>query len=452
MSDKNNNKDKINLTELNKQKKSFTTPSLKNPFKKQTGLNRDDEGKFATTTGGGGLSTRKNFNWKRAIPVIVIVTIVGGFMVYRSFATTGGVRPKRSFTRSYSQINGGTLKTKSNGVKHRLITTNDKASATITRAEFVATESVCVNHITSVGKLSIKVDYLNNDNKKVVLNSNNSYKILDKSNICIDVDNARRSEFISSNATSASIEVKVQKVGTGDTANSASSQIYSMYGVEWGRATTQQITNNEDATRGGSAAGEEVLQRIYADQMIPWGYSSNQYLQQFVHTGTGTQDDGTGGRSVTIIDPIWTQASGRWDDSWPDKIKVCAITYHQLQNSETSVQLSVIANKRDNKVKILQKLKNLNPPNNWPKQELCSDPIARTYTQPATPGNPGGTFGPARSFIIYMKTVSVCAKQGERLTWVSDERCYTSSFKNDDHKKYPPYVPYLEQYIIKKAQ
>ncbi|MDQ5913252.1 MAG: hypothetical protein QG659_674 [Patescibacteria group bacterium] len=288
MSDK-NNKDKINLTDLNKQKKSFTPPSLKNPFKKQTGPNRDDVGKFATTAGGGGLKSIKKFNWKRAAPLIAIVTLVGGFLVFQSFAS--GPRP-------------------SNG----------------------------------------------------------------------------------------------------------------------------------------------VLRRIYAEQMIPRGYSGNEYLQQFVHTGTGTQNDGTGGRPVTIIDPVWTQASGRWEDSWPDKIKVCAITYHQLQNNETTVQLSVGANIRYNKVKILQKLKNLNPPNKWPKQELCSDPIPRTYTQPATAGNPGGTFGPARSFTIYMKTVSVCAKQGERLTMVSDERCYTSSFQNDDHKKYPPYVPYVEQYIIKKAR
>ncbi|MDQ5912617.1 MAG: hypothetical protein QG659_39, partial [Patescibacteria group bacterium] len=42
-----NDKDKINLTDLNKQKKSFSPPKLKNPFKKQTGPNRDDVGKFA---------------------------------------------------------------------------------------------------------------------------------------------------------------------------------------------------------------------------------------------------------------------------------------------------------------------------------------------------------------------------------------------------------------------
>ncbi len=86
MSDKNKNKDKINLTDLNKQKKSFSPPKLKNPFKKQTGPNRDDVGKFATTSGGGGLKSIKKFNWKRATPLIAIVTLVGGFLVFQSFA------------------------------------------------------------------------------------------------------------------------------------------------------------------------------------------------------------------------------------------------------------------------------------------------------------------------------------------------------------------------------
>jgi len=81
-----NDKDKINLTDLNKQKKSFTPPKLKNPFKKQTGPNRDEVGKFATTAGGGGLKSIKKFNWKRATPLIAIVTLVGGFLVFQSFA------------------------------------------------------------------------------------------------------------------------------------------------------------------------------------------------------------------------------------------------------------------------------------------------------------------------------------------------------------------------------
>ena len=289
----------VNLSSVNKATKNRLPNKINflKMRKKQDGPLRDEEGKFVATTGGGGLSLQKSFNWKRVAPLIAVIALVGGFFVYQSFAS--GPRSSRL---SQSDIKSG------------------------------------------------------------------------------------------------------------------------------------------------------VLKRIYAEQMVPRGYYRNSYLQQFVHTGTGTQDDGTGGRSVTIIDPTWTQASGRWESSWPDKIQVCAITYHQLQNNETSVQLSVSAGKPYHKTQILQKLQNLNPSNKWPKQELCSDPIPRTYVQPAIPGRPKITPRPAKTFLINMKTVSVCAKPGQRLTMVSDERCYTNSFKSDDHKKYPPYVPYVEQYIIKKAQ
>ena len=100
-----NDKDKINLTDLNKQKKSFSPPKLKNPFKKQTGPNRDDAGKFATTSGGGGLKSIKKFNWKRATPLIAIVTLVGGFLVFQSFAAGPSV-PGRVNCRAWGKANG----------------------------------------------------------------------------------------------------------------------------------------------------------------------------------------------------------------------------------------------------------------------------------------------------------------------------------------------------------
>lgn len=45
---------------------------------------RDQQGKF--TTGSGGLRLRKKINWRRAAPVIAVVSFVGGMLVYQSFA------------------------------------------------------------------------------------------------------------------------------------------------------------------------------------------------------------------------------------------------------------------------------------------------------------------------------------------------------------------------------
>ena len=63
--------------------------SLRNPFNKQTDQARAADGKF--TAGSGGLESQKKFNWKRAIPVIVITALVGGLFIFKSFA--GPVAP-----------------------------------------------------------------------------------------------------------------------------------------------------------------------------------------------------------------------------------------------------------------------------------------------------------------------------------------------------------------------
>lgn len=55
-----------------------------NPLIKTTDQKRDSDGKF--TAGSGGLSKLKKFNWVRAAPVIVLISLVGGFLVFRSFA------------------------------------------------------------------------------------------------------------------------------------------------------------------------------------------------------------------------------------------------------------------------------------------------------------------------------------------------------------------------------
>lgn len=279
-----NNQDKLDLSSVNKNKKTKPAFEVVNPLKKQKGPLRDEEGKF--TSGSGGLKKVQQINWMRAIPLIAVIAMVGGFFVYQSFAATNNPR-------------------------------------------------------------------------------------------------------------------------TG------------------------------------------VLRRIYAEQMIPKGYQSNQYLKQTVHTGTGTRNDGTGGRNITIVDPIWSQASGWWDNSWPEKIKVCAIVYQQLPQNETTVKLSVSASNIYQKTVILQKQKNLNPPNRWGKHEVCTGAISKNPVLPASAGRPALNLPPVNAYLIKMETVSVCAKEGQKLTMVSDERCYTNSFKSNDHVKYPPYVPYVEQYIIK---
>jgi len=82
-----NENDKIDLKDVNKKKASSKRPSL-TTFKKQKGPKRDEVGKFAATTGSGGLKSIKSFNWKRAFPIIAVIAVVGGFLVYQSFAAT----------------------------------------------------------------------------------------------------------------------------------------------------------------------------------------------------------------------------------------------------------------------------------------------------------------------------------------------------------------------------
>ncbi len=87
-------KDTINLSSVNTPKKTPRKLTLPKLSRKPHGPHRDDEGKFATksTTGSGGLTAAKQFNWKRAAPLMAIITIVGGLFVYQSFAGSFGLR------------------------------------------------------------------------------------------------------------------------------------------------------------------------------------------------------------------------------------------------------------------------------------------------------------------------------------------------------------------------
>lgn len=80
-----NSEDKVDLSSVNKTKKQFKFPKISSLFrKKSAGPGRDAEGKF--TSGSGGLISSKKFNVKRAAPIIIVVALVGGFFVFRSFA------------------------------------------------------------------------------------------------------------------------------------------------------------------------------------------------------------------------------------------------------------------------------------------------------------------------------------------------------------------------------
>ena len=57
-----------------------------NPLKKTEDQKRDNDGKF--TAGSGGLAKLKKFNWGRSAPIIVLIALAGGFLVFRSFAGT----------------------------------------------------------------------------------------------------------------------------------------------------------------------------------------------------------------------------------------------------------------------------------------------------------------------------------------------------------------------------
>jgi hypothetical protein len=81
------NKNKVNLSSTNNTKQP-PKQKTKNLLRRQSGPTRDTDGKFATK-GSGGLSSLSNLNWKRMLPVILIIAITGGFFVYRSLAATG---------------------------------------------------------------------------------------------------------------------------------------------------------------------------------------------------------------------------------------------------------------------------------------------------------------------------------------------------------------------------
>ncbi len=70
--------------------KSINTKTKESQKDSSSGQSRDSEGKF--TTGSGGLKRGGAISLKRALPLIIIVSMVGGALVYSSYAASGNRR------------------------------------------------------------------------------------------------------------------------------------------------------------------------------------------------------------------------------------------------------------------------------------------------------------------------------------------------------------------------
>ena len=137
--------DKIDLSSLNKPDQSTKQPKFSSPLKKKpAGPNRDHLGQF--TSGSGGLLNTERFNWKRVLPLVAVVSLVGGYFVYQSFA--GGY----SITRNIRyQVNGGSLKV-SNGVWRRNINGQmykNSVSTLVSSQEASRTRQVCTTIVAN---------------------------------------------------------------------------------------------------------------------------------------------------------------------------------------------------------------------------------------------------------------------------------------------------------------
>jgi hypothetical protein len=144
-------------------------PKFKNQiFKKKNGVNRDAEGRFAH--GSGGLVNISKFNYRRAAPLITVILLVGGLLVYESMASTrstwtpdsGGARVSTSVSKatdseglpywkfeipaSISTVSSGTSK-KSKYKRAGSIRVTDKIKGSV---------EYCTNIKNSTGKIRVK--------------------------------------------------------------------------------------------------------------------------------------------------------------------------------------------------------------------------------------------------------------------------------------------------------
>lgn len=237
--------DKVDLTGMNQSEKGKTVavpsfkPKLKNRFRNQQGPKRDHEGKFAVSHGTG-LNTKK-FNWKRALPIIAVIALVGGLMVFRSFARPAHLIDKnRSFTKKESQLTGGEFLKKSNGVDYRNITRASQVFASVTLQELLGTRAVCVNYSLlrddsrQLADVDVSVSYpAKADGVRVSLSSGSVYSV-DDYHRCADLDVNRLITFRDSGVKTATIAVTLRGKRGITTANmdKVAGEIYSVYGLK----------------------------------------------------------------------------------------------------------------------------------------------------------------------------------------------------------------------------
>ena len=86
---------------------------------------RDVKGRF--TSGSGGIRFPKDFNWGRALPVILIVALVGGYLVYQSLASTTTPITWKLFWSD--EFNGTSLDTNRWGAYHNTYGDGNKEEA-----------------------------------------------------------------------------------------------------------------------------------------------------------------------------------------------------------------------------------------------------------------------------------------------------------------------------------
>ncbi len=95
MTDLNDENSKVDLSSVNRAPSSPFFLRLKSRLSSQQHKNRDAQGKF--TSGSGGTKVIKKLNFSRFLPIVVVVSLVGGFFVLRSFAAFVPVYDLKSY-------------------------------------------------------------------------------------------------------------------------------------------------------------------------------------------------------------------------------------------------------------------------------------------------------------------------------------------------------------------
>jgi len=183
-----NDPDRVDLSSINKTKKQFKLPSLTNPFKKQVGPRRDQEGKFAT--GSGGLRLKKKLSWKLYASIILVFGLIGGgALVYKSHAADD-----HPFLFHADQIIGGTYHTKANGYPFRNIKDaspdhTQSVQSFITVDQYKNSYEICAHYLAGKGMMYLSVEGVVVDPS--LRSSIQNAKLLDgtsSGNICIPHD------------------------------------------------------------------------------------------------------------------------------------------------------------------------------------------------------------------------------------------------------------------------